>query len=496
MRSILFNTLATLAMAAPFNAALAQSGDPTIPGAQPWVRLSIANADYSMTDEATLHFGIGAPGEDPMDVAKPDDLSTMPLYIAILDYLGNPMALSAHGPLMQEVVVPIELRADIGDLYTITVRDLGSLNGKTCIYLIDLETGETHTLEEGLQLTVPVHAGEPNGARFKLHVHMPTKIVLEHALCHSGSDGQATLHPSGNGPWNITWLNYEQLELAQQAGATGTVTQDGLYPGNWTAVVEALDGCGTQSFPIIIEKPQELSITTLPIAPACHLSSDGSIQLNPAGGTAPYQFNWSNGDQTQDLMGVPAGTYSVDVVDANGCSTTFSGLSIQAPAPIAGEVVAPHMINRFEPLSFSSTAAAGVSRTWDFGDGTGSLVPEPLHAYQDLGIFTIRLTLNDGACSTLISRDILVQGTVGVGEFDSDEVRAWSAAGMITVNNPLHSDLHLHIYDATGRITTTTRVPAQTRRLEISTAGWSQGLYFLNASTPWEQWTFSLPVVE
>lgn len=496
MRSILLNTLATLALAAPFTAALAQSGDPTIPGAQPWVRLSIANSDFSMTDEATLHFGIGSPGEDPLDVAKPDDLSTMPLYIAILSYTGTPMALSAHGPMTEEVIVPIQLRADVGDFYTIKVRDLGSLNGRSCIYLVDLETGVTHNLIEGQELSVAVHAGEPIGARFKLHVFMPANIDVEHALCASASNGEATLVPSGYGPWNITWLNYEQLPIAQQNAATGAVTQNGLYPGNWTVVVEALDGCGTQQFPITIEKPEELSVTTLPIAPACHLSSDGGIQINLLGGTAPYQFVWSNGDQTQDLAGVSAGTYSVEVVDANGCTSSFSGLSIQAPAPIAGEIVAPHMINRFEPLSMSSTAAAGISRTWEFGDGTGSIVPEPLHAYQNLGIYTIRLTLDDGTCSTLISQDILVQGTVGVGEFDSDEVRAWSAGGMITVNNPLHTDLHLHIFDATGRITTSTRVPAQTRRLEISTAGWIHGLYFLNASTPWEQWTFSLPVVE
>ncbi len=496
MRSILLNTLATLALAAPFTAALAQSGDPTIPGAQPWVRLSISNSDFSMTDEATLHLGVGIPGDDPLDVAKPDDLSTMPLYIAILSNNGMPLALSAHGPMVEDAIVPIQLRADVGDVYTIKVRDLGSLNGQTCISLEDLLTGETIILEEGMELSVSVHAGEPVGARFKLHVFIPTSIELVHALCASGSNGEATLVPSGYGPWNITWLNYEQLPIAQQTEATGAVTQNGLYPGNWTVIVEALGGCATKEFPIVIQVPEEISITTLPIAPACHLSSDGSIQLNPSGGTAPYDYGWSNGDHTQDLMGVPAGTYSVTVVDANNCTTTFSGISIQAPAPIAGEIVAPHMINRFEPLSFSSTAAAGISRTWEFGDGTGSLVPEPLHAYQNLGIFTIRVTLDDGVCSTMISRDILVQGTVGVGEFESDEVRAWSAGGMITVNNPLHTDLHLHIFDATGRITTTTRVPAQTRRLEISTAGWSHGLYFLNASTPWEQWTFSLPVVE
>lgn len=496
MQKHLRYALAALSLAAAITAANAQGGDPTIPDPQPWVRLGISNWDASMVDEATVHFGIGSPSEDVLDVPKPDDLSTMPLYIATLSPNGTPLALNAYGPYTQEVVLPIQLRADQADLYTISVLDLGLLDGATCITLEDMETGNTMVLQTGLEIDVEVPAGEPLGARYKLHAFLPTSIAIEHVLCPHGSNGSATVVPTGNGPWNITWLNYENLEIAQQQGGTEPVTQGGLYPGPWTVVVEGLDGCGTQEFPIFIEVPQELNIAAEAQPTTCAEGANGSITLEAAGGVVPYTYEWSNGSTTQDLTDVPAGTYSVTVQDANGCSTTFNGLVVDAPEPIAGSIVAPASIGRYEPLVFSSNAAAGVARTWDFGDGSGSLVPEPLHAYQNLGIHTVRLTLTEGQCNTTVEQEVLVQSTVGVGEFDTDEVRAYSAGGLITVNNPLHVDLHLHIFDATGRIITTTRIAAQTPRLELSTAGWNHGLYFLNASTPWEQWTFSLPVVE
>lgn len=35
---------------------------------------------------------------------------------------------------------------------------------------------------------------------------------------------------------------------------------------------------------------------------------------------APYVYNWSNGSSTQNISNLSAGTYTVTVTDANGCS--------------------------------------------------------------------------------------------------------------------------------------------------------------------------------
>jgi hypothetical protein len=53
---------------------------------------------------------------------------------------------------------------------------------------------------------------------------------------------------------------------------------------------------------------------------------DGEIALTVEGGSprAEHTFQWSNGETTQDLIGVIPGVYTVTVTDFNQCTVTGS----------------------------------------------------------------------------------------------------------------------------------------------------------------------------
>ena len=61
---------------------------------------------------------------------------------------------------------------------------------------------------------------------------------------------------------------------------------------------------------------------------SCYGLTDGSIQVNPTGGQAPYLYNWTgpNGFSatTKDISNLKAGQYALLITDSNSCTTNES----------------------------------------------------------------------------------------------------------------------------------------------------------------------------
>ncbi|MEM8969936.1 MAG: SprB repeat-containing protein [Bacteroidota bacterium] len=75
---------------------------------------------------------------------------------------------------------------------------------------------------------------------------------------------------------------------------------------------------------------------------SCGILNDGKIVLQVQGGEEPYQYSWSNGSKSQSAKGLSAGTYTVEVTDATGCTTTFSQVvDVRTELALTTEIMVP-----------------------------------------------------------------------------------------------------------------------------------------------------------
>lgn len=85
----------------------------------------------------------------------------------------------------------------------------------------------------------------------------------------------------------------------------------------------------------------DMQLSATGTRPLCSGQSNGAINLSVSNGVAPYSFSWTGPNgftaATEDLVNIGAGTYSVTVTDAAGCSRTHSA-SVAAPAPLTGSL--------------------------------------------------------------------------------------------------------------------------------------------------------------
>ncbi|KGO79764.1 hypothetical protein Q763_13035, partial [Flavobacterium beibuense F44-8] len=132
--------------------------------------------------------------------------------------------------------------------------------------------------------------------------------VVNDVLCNGGASGLITVDIQGGvAPYTYLWNNGQ---------TTATIT--GLAVGTYSVdVTDANDCVLTETF--AINEPTTLSTTGSQTNVLCNGDDNGEATVIVSGGVAPYAYEWSNGETTDTVTGLAAGTYFVTVTDDNGC---------------------------------------------------------------------------------------------------------------------------------------------------------------------------------
>lgn len=148
-------------------------------------------------------------------------------------------------------------------------------------------------------------------------------------LCNGDQNGTATAIPSGGTPgYSWQWLH----------GGTSDGVQN-LATGTYVVQVTDVNQC-TASTQVFIPEPTVLTATASGFDLTCNTPPENGIaSAFASGGTMPYYFAWNTGANPNASYntGMPAGTWQVQVSDANAC-TTYATVVLNAPV-LPGAVV-------------------------------------------------------------------------------------------------------------------------------------------------------------
>ncbi len=168
----------------------------------------------------------------------------------------------------------------------------------------------------------------------QIAVAQPTEIEtqtnLSNALCFGEKSGAILISATGgNGGFTFNWPS--------GIGQSTDSSVSNLAAGNYDITLTDAKGC-VKLVKTTITQPTDLAAPEEIRDVKCAGNLTGSITILPGGGVLPYQFGWSNGSNSQNQFSLAAGTYTLTMTDANGCTAVFVQ-KIQEPSEIKAEIL-------------------------------------------------------------------------------------------------------------------------------------------------------------
>ena len=139
---------------------------------------------------------------------------------------------------------------------------------------------------------------------------------------------------------------------------------------------------------ININEPNELLISSTQNNISTCGANDGNIDVTILGGTIPYSFSWSSGQNNEDINSLAAGTYTLTVTDANLCTNTLSVILTEPTTPILNYTQNNTSCNLGNDGSINLSVSAGIA-PYQYNWSNSSTTPNIFNL--SAGIYTVNV---------------------------------------------------------------------------------------------------------
>ena len=176
-------------------------------------------------------------------------------------------------------------------------------------------------------------------------VLLTSTTSITDVLCNGGSTGSITVTVSGGTtPYTYSW---------SPSGGTGTIASN-LAIGTYTVNIKDHAGC-INTATATVNQPTLLTAMAAETDVLCNGDNTGSATVTAIGGTSPYTYSWlPSGGTAAVAPGLAAGTYTVNVKDHVGCTTT-ANTTVNQPSALTVTT------NKIDVFCGSNTGTATVT---------------------------------------------------------------------------------------------------------------------------------------
>lgn len=267
-----------------------------------------------------------------------------------------------------------------------------------------------------------------------------------------------------------------------------------LSSGMYVVVLTAINSCGMESVTQTIEIEESFLVNfTSNFTEAC---APFVFNFTDLSSSSANSWNWSflggtpasSNEQNPTVVYAEPGEYNVTLETSNGLqsnSLTIDNYLTLIESPLANFTYSLDG----NTVTFTNNSTNATSYEWDFGDGTTSTEPNPMHEFVP-GVYTVTLMADNGLCSSFLIETIDVNATATYELANGGKVRFYPNPTQdevyISFEEGFSGAAELSLQSMSGQVIQNWTLQGE-NTFQLNLANWPVGIYILRLNHEGQQ---------